>query len=121
MHSLYHRAALIGAALAVAALAAFGASPQPLPPVAASTDDTALCSSLADEWKTAEAECSTNANLGRARSLAREAATKCKSPDGAQQKAGVGKYQSALRLCRKSGGAQIRSLGSKLPALPSAD
>lgn len=66
--------------------------------------DPSQCEVLDGEWKIAEAACSTNANLGRARALAREAATKCKSTDAAQRTAGVGKYQSALRLCRKADG-----------------
>jgi hypothetical protein len=68
-------------------------------------DESSQCTSLDSEWKTAEAACATNANLGRARALAREAETKCKSPEAAQRKLGVSKYQSALRLCRKGGGA----------------
>ena len=94
------RAGLIGAML-IAPLIAAAAPLQPSQPVAAATDDDALCTSLADDWKVAEAGCSTNANLGRARALAREAETKCKSSEAAQRKLGVGKYQSALRLCRK--------------------
>jgi cobalamin biosynthesis protein CobD/CbiB len=69
------------------------------------TGDAAQCASLSSEWKTAEDACSTNANLGRARALAREAENKCKSPDSAQRKLGVAKFQSALRLCRKADSA----------------
>jgi hypothetical protein len=68
----------------------------------AATADAAQCASLHSEWKTAEDACSTNANLGRARALAREGENKCKSPDSAQRKLGVSKFQSALRLCRKA-------------------
>ena len=68
---------------------------------ASEADDGAQCAPLDTEWKEAEAGCSTNANLGRARALAREAETKCKSSDAAQRKTGVAKFQSALNLCRK--------------------
>jgi len=103
IHSFRLIAVLLGASLAVSPLAAISAPPLPAPAAATATDETALCSSLEGEWKTAEEACSSNANLGRARALAREAQTKCKSPDTAQRKIGVSKYQSALRLCRKPG------------------
>jgi hypothetical protein len=103
IHSFRLIAVLLGASLAVSPRASPSAPLQPAPAATASTDETALCSSLESEWKTAEATCSANANLGRARALAREAQSKCKSPEGAQRKIGVSKYQSALRLCRKPG------------------
>jgi hypothetical protein len=103
IHSFRLIAVLFGASLAVSSLAALSAPLQPAPATAAATDETALCSSLEGEWKIAEEACSTNANLGRARALAREAQSKCKSSDTAQRKIGVSKYQSALRLCRKPG------------------
>jgi len=62
------------------------------------------CASLDAKWKIVEASCMTNANLGRARALARDAESKCKSSDTAQRKLGPGKYESALRLCRKEVG-----------------
>ena len=99
MHSSCLRAALIGAMVCAASLAAVAAPSAP--PVQAATDESALCSSLAGEWKIAEVACSTNANLGRARARAHEAEAKCKSPDAAQRKLGLSKYQFALRLCRK--------------------
>jgi cobalamin biosynthesis protein CobD/CbiB len=88
-------AVLIGALLTASLNSSFAAEG------VAATDDGAQCASLDSEWKTAEAACSTNANLGRARVLAREAETKCKSPDASQRKMGVSKFQSALRLCHK--------------------
>ena len=99
MHSSSLRAALIGAIVVATSMMAPAAPPAS--PAQTATDETALCSSLAGEWKTAEAACSTNANLGRARARAREAEAKCKSPDAAQRKLGPSKYQFALRLCRK--------------------
>lgn len=69
---------------------------QPVP-----TDTAVQCVSLDADWKTAEAACSTNANLGRARSLAHEGELKCKAAETSQRKIGIGKYQQALRLCRK--------------------
>jgi hypothetical protein len=103
IHSFRLIAVLLGASLAVSPLTGLSASLQPAPATATATDETALCSSLEEEWKAAEQACTTNANLGRARALAREAQSKCKSPDTAQRKIGVSKYQSALRLCRKPG------------------
>jgi hypothetical protein len=91
-------AALIGALLALSlniAAAAEGAAAN------TPTDESTQCTLLDSDWKTAEAACSTNANLGRARALVREAEAKCKSSDNAQRKLGVSKFQSALRLCRK--------------------
>ena len=69
------------------------------------SDAAAQCAALETEWKAAEATCSTNANLGRARALAHEGELKCKSPEASQRKLGVGKYESALRLCRKPEGS----------------
>lgn len=93
--------ALFSAALAVGiAAAADATSGQEV-----ASDDASRCISLGTDWKVAEAECSTNANLGRARALAREAETKCNSSDAAQQKVGVSKFESALRLCRKVTGS----------------
>ena len=68
-------------------------------------DLAAQCASLDADWRAAEATCSANANLGRARALAHEGELKCKSPEASQRKLGVGKYESALRLCRKADGA----------------
>jgi hypothetical protein len=95
-------AAVVCALLTPSVYAARSAS---TPPSTASADnDASQCSALDVKWKIAEASCSTNANLGRARSLARDAQGKCKSSDAAQRKLGAGKYESALRLCRKGGG-----------------
>jgi cobalamin biosynthesis protein CobD/CbiB len=69
----------------------------------AAVSQPAQCVSFDSEWRVAEAACATNVNLGRARALAREAETKCKSPEPAQHKLAAAKYQSALRLCRKAG------------------
>ena len=94
--------ALVGALLALSLNAAPAADDTASE---AATEDAAQCASLDTEWKTAEDACSTNANLGRARALAREGENKCKSPDSAQRKLGVSKFQSALRLCHKADGA----------------
>ncbi len=68
------------------------------------TDEPSQCVSLDGEWRRAEASCATNVNLGRARALAREAQSKCKSSEPAQGKLAVGKYQSEMRLCRRAAG-----------------
>ena len=100
-HLSRRRAGLIAAIVVAWSPAVLSAPVETPSQTVTATDETALCSTFSSEWKTAEASCSANANLGRARSLAREAELKCKSPEAPQRKIGVSKYQSALRLCRK--------------------
>ncbi|MBI1213931.1 MAG: hypothetical protein GC190_20915 [Alphaproteobacteria bacterium] len=64
-------------------------------------DSISECASLDTEWKAIEPVCSTNANLGRARALAREGEAKCKAPQESQRKVGISKYRSALHLCHQ--------------------
>lgn len=90
----------LSAVILISALGtAIAAEPAQQPP---SSDTAAQCASLDADWKTTEATCSTNANLGRARALAHEGELKCKAAEASQRKIGIGKYEQALRLCRKS-------------------
>jgi hypothetical protein len=98
---------VIGASLALALLgstAAFAANTTPAStstPAASSTpavDYAARCTSLADQWKTAESSNATNANLGKAKADATKAAKECKSKKTADEKKGVANYEAALKL-----------------------
>lgn len=98
---------VLGAALAVALLgsSAFAASttPTPVSTTAATTtashiDYAARCTSLAEQWKTAEAANATNASLGRAKADAVKGEKLCKSKKTADHKKGSGDYEQALKL-----------------------
>ena len=99
---------LAGTALAVALLGstlAYAANSTPIKttPVAATSstpavDYAARCTSLADQWKTAESSNASNASLGKAKADATKAAKECKSKKTADEKKGVGNYEAALKL-----------------------
>jgi len=96
---------LAGAALAVALVgsaSAYAATATPVKVAATSTttkvDYGARCTTLADQWKTAEAANATNASLGKAKADAAKGETLCKSKKTSDQKKGVSDYESALKL-----------------------
>lgn len=95
-----------GAALAVALLgsSAFAATTTPTPvststtPAVSHIDYSARCTSLADQWKTAEAANATNASLGKAKADAAKGEKLCKSKKTSDHKKGSGDYEQALKL-----------------------
>jgi hypothetical protein len=94
---------LTGAALALALIGsatAYAATTTPAPTTAAApkVDYAAKCTSLADQWKTAEAANASNANLGKAKADATKAEKQCKSTKASDQKKGVANYEAALKL-----------------------
>lgn len=56
------------------------------------------CTSLAEQWKTAEAGGTGNANLGKAKADAEAASKQCASKKTSEQKKGVAGYETALKL-----------------------
>lgn len=92
---------LIGSASAYAA-----ATPSPTPAAAqtpthtatAPIDYAARCTSLADQWKSAETANASNKSLGKAKADAARGAKYCKSTKVAVEKKGVKSYQAALKL-----------------------
>jgi hypothetical protein len=89
--------ALLGSSAAFAAATTPAATPAPATPAPA-VDNAALCTSLADQYKTAEGANATNPKLGKAKAKAAKAATECKSTKAADQKKGVADYTAALKL-----------------------
>lgn len=96
---------LAGAALAVAILgssAAFAATSSTTPHPAAATapkvDYAARCTSLADQWKTAETANASNTSLAKAKAEAAKGEKLCKSKKTASRKKGVGEFEEALKL-----------------------
>ncbi len=60
------------------------------------------CTSLAEQWKTAEAGGTGNANLGKAKADAESASKQCGSKKSSDQKKGVAGYHAALKLLSTS-------------------
>ena len=91
---------ITGAALAVALLGSATAYAASTTPVSTSpaVDYSARCTTLADQWKTAQTTNATNANLGKAKGDAAKAEKECKSKKSADEKKGVGNYEAALKL-----------------------
>jgi hypothetical protein len=105
---------LVGTALAVVLVGssvayAANSTPAKTTPVAATSstpaatpapavDNAALCTSLADQYKTAEAANATNAKLGAAKAKAAKAEKECKSTKASDLKKGVADYKAALKL-----------------------
>jgi len=85
---------LAGTALAVALMgsaSAYAAN-------ATTMDYAARCTSLAEQWKTAESANADHASLGKAKADAAKAEKLCKSKKTAQQKKGASDYETALKL-----------------------
>lgn len=59
---------------------------------------TAQCTSLAGQWKTAEAAHMTSPNLGKAKADAAKGERLCKSTKASQLKHGASDYRAALKL-----------------------
>lgn len=93
---------------AAAALAIFGSAaayagtaqttPVSTTPAAATVDYGARCTSLADQWKTAETANATNASLGKAKADAAKGAKLCGSKKASDHKKGAADYEGALKL-----------------------
>jgi hypothetical protein len=62
------------------------------------TNYRARCTSLAEQWKTAEASNATHVSLGKAKADAAKGEKLCKSTKTADQKKGVADYEMALKL-----------------------
>jgi hypothetical protein len=62
------------------------------------TNYRARCTSLAEQWKTAEASNATHVSLGKAKADAAKGEKLCKSTKAADQKRGVADYEMALKL-----------------------
>lgn len=79
---------------------AFAATPAPATTHAAAKpiDYAARCTSLADQWKTAEAANGTNANLGKAKADADKGSKLCASTKSGDHKKGAADYEAALKL-----------------------
>ncbi len=79
---------------------AFAATPATTATHAAAkaVDYGARCTSLADQWKTAETANSTNANLGKAKADADKGSKLCASAKGGDHKKGAADYEAALKL-----------------------
>lgn len=56
------------------------------------------CTSLAEQWKTAEAGGTGHANLGKAKADAEAASKQCASKKTSDQKKGVAGYEAAIKL-----------------------
>jgi hypothetical protein len=67
-------------------------------PVSTSVDYVARCTSLADQWKTAESAHASNASLGKAKADAAKAAKLCGSTKASDHKKGATDYEGALKL-----------------------
>lgn len=97
---------VVGAAVAALLLgtSAFAATTTPAATTttaaAATTkvDYEARCTSLADQWKTAEAANATNASLGKAKADATKGEKLCKSKKASDHKKGSSDYEAALKL-----------------------
>lgn len=98
---------IAGAAFAAALLAstsAFAAGTTTLATTTAaaakpmSADSGARCTSLADQWKTAEGANATNASLGKAKADAAKGEKMCKSKKTSDKKKGAADYEAALKL-----------------------
>lgn len=90
---------ILTGALAVALMSSVAFAATPATSAASkSVDYGARCTSLAGQWKTAEAAQSTNANLGKAKSDADKASKLCASTKASDHKKGTQDYESALKL-----------------------
>jgi opacity protein-like surface antigen len=85
---------LAGAALAAALMGSAAAHAANTP----SVDYAARCTSLADQWKTAETANATHASLGKAKADAAKGEKLCKSKKSADEKKGSSDYEQALKL-----------------------
>jgi hypothetical protein len=92
---------LTGTALAAIfmASAAFAATPAThTASISKTVNYGARCSSLADQWKTAEAANSSSASLGKAKADAEKGAKLCGSKKASDHKRGASDYEAALKL-----------------------
>lgn len=92
---------IAGAALAVAILgsaSAFAATSTPAATPAPAVDYAARCTSLTEQFKTAEAANATNTKLGKAKAEAAKGEKLCKSTKSADHKKGAADYEAALKL-----------------------
>jgi hypothetical protein len=85
---------LIGSALTLGLFGATSAYAATSTPV----DYAARCTSLAGQWKTAEAANATHASLGKAKADAAKAEKLCKSKKSSDQRKGTDDYDAALKL-----------------------
>ena len=94
------RQVLAGTALAVLLIGSGTALAATTPPPASSTppDYAARCTSLAEQWKTAEAANASNAHLGKAKADAAKGEKLCSSKKATDHKKGVTDYEAALKL-----------------------
>lgn len=97
--------ALLGSTAAFAGTATPASTPTTTPaatttttPAAAPVDYAARCTSLAGQWKTAEAANATNAHLGKAKAEAAKGEKLCASKKADDHKKGAADYEAALRL-----------------------
>ena len=96
-------AVLLGSASAFAAATtpastSTSAVPMPAHTAVAPVDYAARCTSLADQWKAAEAANASNKSLGKAKADAARGAKFCKSTKVASEKKGSKKYEAALKI-----------------------
>ena len=77
---------------------AFAATTAPAHTAAVHVDYAARCTSLSEQWKTAEAANASHKSLGKAKADAARAAKYCKSNKVASEKKGTKKYEAALKL-----------------------
>lgn len=95
---------LTGTALAAIFMASAAYAATPATPathtasVSKSIDYTARCTTLADQWKTAEAANSSSASLGKAKADADKGAKLCGSKKVTDHKRGATDYEAALKL-----------------------
>ena len=90
--------ALLGSATAFAATPAPAATAPAAAPAAPAVDYAAKCTSLADQYKTAEGANATNPKLGKAKAKAAKAEKECKSTKASDEKKGSADYTAALKL-----------------------
>jgi hypothetical protein len=93
---------LAAAALAVlGSTAAYAGTAQMTPASTTPTatiDYAARCTTLADQWKTAEGANASNASLGKAKADAAKGAKLCGSKKSGDHKKGAADYEAALKL-----------------------
>lgn len=89
---------LAGAAMAAALLASPAFAATTTPAKATPVDYSARCTTLADQWKTAETANAANASLGKAKADAVKGEKMCKSKKASDKKKGAADYESALKL-----------------------
>ena len=89
---------LVGAVVAATLLGSAAAYAATTPIKTMKVDYAARCTSLADQWKTAEGANATNTNLGKAKADAAKGEKLCKSKKSSDEKKGAADYQAALKL-----------------------